>query len=175
MSKLMHKDLEVYSFQTKDIFYDWLGKNYSQDKGFWLRYYKVATKKPTVSYTDSVDVALCWGWIDGLTNRYDEESYLVRFTPRRPKSVWSKINVGKVERLIADKLMQPSGLIHIESAKSDGRWDAAYSGQSAMEVPKEFIDQISKDPEVFKFYDSMSKANKYAIAFRIETVVGQEC
>jgi uncharacterized protein YdeI (YjbR/CyaY-like superfamily) len=95
-------------------------------KAIWLRIYKKNSGIETVSYPTSVDMALCWGWIDGLTNKYDEVSYLVRFTPRRPKSVWSKINVAKVERLIAQDLMQPTGLEHIVSAKKDGRWDKAY-------------------------------------------------
>jgi uncharacterized protein YdeI (YjbR/CyaY-like superfamily) len=91
-----------------------------------LRLYKKASGIATVAYTDAVDVLLCWGWIDGLTNKYDDVSYVIRCTPRRPKSVWSKINVAKVGRLIAENRMQSVGLAYIEHAKQNGKWDAAY-------------------------------------------------
>ncbi len=125
--EFIHKNLPVYAFTNEQEFENWLSVNYALKQGFWLRFYKKATKIPTVQYGESVDTALCYGWIDGLLNSYNEESYLVRFTPRRPKSVWSKVNVAKVEKLIAENRMKPSGLVHIESAKLDGRWAAAYS------------------------------------------------
>lgn len=124
---LFHKDLPVYAFPDQQSFHDWLDKNYSQQTGFWMRLYKKATNIPTIDMGDAVDEALCYGWIDGLINAYDAESYLVRFTPRRPKSVWSKVNVAKVEKLLSEGRMRPSGLLHVEAAKADGRWDAAYS------------------------------------------------
>jgi len=124
--QLTHKELPVYSFSNAAEFEKWLSKNHEQNTGFWFRFYKKATNIPTVQMGDAVDIALCWGWIDGLINGYDEQSYLIRFTPRRPKSVWSKINVAKVEKLIAEGRMQPSGLIHVNNAKADGRWDKAY-------------------------------------------------
>lgn len=124
--QLIHKDLPVHAFATSEEFEEWLSQNYQQPTGFWMRLYKKATKLPTIQMTDAVDSALCYGWIDGLINAYDEQSYVIRFTPRRPKSVWSKINVAKVEKLIAEGRMQPSGLAHVESAKADGRWDKAY-------------------------------------------------
>jgi uncharacterized protein YdeI (YjbR/CyaY-like superfamily) len=126
MNQLFHKDLPIISFSDGHEFYVWLAQNHTTVNAIWLRIYKKNSGIETVSYPASVDMALCWGWIDGLTNKYDEVSYLVRFTPRRPKSVWSKINVAKVERLIAQDLMQPPGLEHIVSAKKDGRWDKAY-------------------------------------------------
>lgn len=128
-TKLTHKDLPIYSFETETDFWNWLSKHYQQPTGFWLRFYKKDSKIPTIHYDEAVDVALCFGWIDGLINKYDEESYLVRYTPRRPKSVWSKINVAKVEKLITQRKMQPSGMVHVEAAKKDGRWQAAYSAE----------------------------------------------
>jgi uncharacterized protein YdeI (YjbR/CyaY-like superfamily) len=125
-TKLTHKDLPVYSFKTDADFWNWLSKNYQQTTSFWLRFYKKESKVPSIHYDEAVDVALCFGWIDGLANKYDEESYLVRYTPRRPKSVWSKINVAKVNKLIDQKRMQPSGLAKVDTAKEDGRWKAAY-------------------------------------------------
>jgi uncharacterized protein YdeI (YjbR/CyaY-like superfamily) len=124
--KLTHKDLPIYSFETEEDFWNWLSKNYQQSTSFWLRFYKKESKVPSIHYDEAVDVALCFGWIDGLANKYDEESYLVRYTPRRPKSVWSKINVAKVNKLIDQKRMQPSGLAKVDAAKEDGRWKAAY-------------------------------------------------
>jgi uncharacterized protein YdeI (YjbR/CyaY-like superfamily) len=124
--KLTHKDLPIYSFETEEDFWNWLSKNYQQSTSFWLRFYKKESKVPSIHYNEAVDVALCFGWIDGLANKYDEESYLVRYTPRRPKSVWSKINVAKVNKLIDQKRMQPSGLAKVDAAKEDGRWKAAY-------------------------------------------------
>lgn len=126
-----HKDLPVYSFATELEFENWLSKNYTRQSGFWLLFYKKATKIPTVQPSEAVDVALCYGWIDGLLNTRDDKSYLVRFTPRRPKSVWSKVNVAKVEKLIAEKRMKTRGLVHVESAKLDGRWATAYSSKKS--------------------------------------------
>jgi len=125
-AKLTHNDLPIYSFENEADFWNWLSKNYQQTTSFWLRFYKKESKVPSIHYDEAVDVALCFGWIDGLANKYDEESYLVRYTPRRPKSVWSKINVAKVNKLIDQKRMQPSGLAKVDAAKEDGRWKAAY-------------------------------------------------
>lgn len=128
-SKFTHKELPVYSFESKQDFWDWLSDNYQSTTGFWLQFYKKASKIRTVEYVDAIEVALCFGWIDGLLNSYDDTSYLLRFTQRRPKSVWSKVNVAKVEKLISEGRMQPSGLSHVNSAKEDGRWAAAYSSK----------------------------------------------
>ena len=166
---MTHKDLPIVSFTTADEFYTWLSKHHDTEKGFWLRYYKKGSGKPTIVHTDAVDVALCWGWIDGLINAFDANSYLVRFTPRRPKSIWSKINVEKVARLIAEKRMQPQGLVHVEAAKKDGRWDAAYAPPSSMQVPDEFITLVKTDATAWKFYQTLSKANLFAIGFRLTT------
>ena len=126
-----HKNLPVYYFATEADFENWLSENYKRKEGFWIRYYKKASDTPSIQVSEAVDVALCYGWIDGLLNSYDEESYLVRFTQRRPKSVWSKVNVAKVEKLIASGRMKPSGLTQVDAAKQDGRWAAAYSSKKA--------------------------------------------
>ena len=174
MHSLTYKDLPVVSFKTQEAFYEWLGKHNESQKSFWMRYYKKGTNKPCLAHTDAVDVALCWGWIDGLLNTYDEESYVVRFTPRRKKSIWSKINVEKIERLTAEGQMQPSGLAHVEAAKADGRWEAAYAGQATIELPKSFIGKLAKHPKAQAVYDSLTKAQKYPYAFKLATVVGEE-
>jgi uncharacterized protein YdeI (YjbR/CyaY-like superfamily) len=174
MKVISHKDLPIYSFKTPDEFHQWLSKNHTREMAFWLRYYKKGSGKPTILPSQAVDEALCWGWIDGLVNKYDDESWLVRFTPRRPKSVWSKVNVSKVERLVSEKRMQPCGQKHVDTAKADGRWEAAYAGQAAITVPDEFISLVKTDKLAWEFYQSLSKANKYAIAFRIVTTVDKD-
>ncbi len=174
MHPLTYKDLPVVSFETQEAFYEWLGKHNESQQPFWMRYYKKVTNKPCLAHTDAVDVALCWGWIDGLLNKYDEESYVVRYTPRRKKSIWSKINVEKIERLTADGRMQPSGLAHVVAAKADGRWDAAYAGQATIELPNSFIRKLAEDPSAQAAYDSLTKAQKYPYAFKLATAVGAE-
>jgi uncharacterized protein YdeI (YjbR/CyaY-like superfamily) len=112
---LIHKDLPVFSFTSEAEFDSWLSQHYTDTTGFWLRYYKKGSNRETITHDKAVDVALCWGWIDGLSNKYDEISYLVRFTPRRPKSIWSKVNVAKVEKLTEAGRMQPSGMAQVET------------------------------------------------------------
>jgi uncharacterized protein YdeI (YjbR/CyaY-like superfamily) len=168
---LIHKNLPVLSFESAQAFEDWLAANHTQTSGFWLRYYKKASRLPTIVHDEAVDIALCWGWIDGLLNKYDEQSYLVRFTPRRPKSIWSQVNVAKVEKLIQSGRMQPSGLIHVEAAKRDGRWDKAYAPASTMEVPPDFVALVQQEPETYAFYQTLNKTNLFAIGFRLSTIV----
>jgi uncharacterized protein YdeI (YjbR/CyaY-like superfamily) len=167
---LEHKGIPVLAFKNANVFHVWLEKNHEQATAIWLRIYKVRSGFESITRNDAVDTVLCWGWIDGLANKYDEDSYLLRISMRRPKSIWSKINVAKVEALIAAGLMQPSGLAQIEKAKADGRWDMAYEPPSKMEVPKVFIQMIKKDKATFAFYNTLNKTNTYAIAFKIATV-----
>lgn len=166
---MTHKDLSVLTFTTAAEFYVWLAEHHDKETAFWLRYFKKSTGKPTILHTDAVDVALCWGWIDGLANAYDDESYLVRFTPRRPKSLWSQINVEKVSRLIAEKRMQPQGIVHVEAAKKDGRWDAAYSAEKIAAIPEEFIELVKSDPTAWEYYQTLKKSSLYSIGFKLAT------
>jgi uncharacterized protein YdeI (YjbR/CyaY-like superfamily) len=167
MPQLIHKGLPVLSFEDGHEFYVWLAKHHTQTTGFWLRYYKKSSGVQTIIHDTAVDMALCWGWVDGLINKYDDISYVVRYTPRRQKSIWSKVNVAKVEKLIAQDLMQPPGLVHVTAAKKDGRWDNAYEPASKMTVPEEFIKLIKKDKVAYEFYKTLDKANLYAIGFRL--------
>jgi uncharacterized protein YdeI (YjbR/CyaY-like superfamily) len=168
---LTHKDRPVFSFETAAAFEKWLSENYQQEQAFWLRYFKKGSNLPSIKHDEAVDVALCWGWIDGLLNKYDDISYLVRFTPRRAKSIWSKVNVARVEKLLQEGRMQPSGIIQVENAKKDGRWARAYEPASKMEVPPDFIDLVKQDQKTFEFYQTLNKANLYAISFRLSTIV----
>ncbi len=172
---LTHKNLPVISFKNKSEFDKWLSKNHNKPKyhtvpkGIWLRFYKVNSNTPTISKTDAIDSAICWGWIDGLINGYDEQSYLLKFTPRGSKSIWSKINVDRVTRLTKEGLIQPSGQIHIDKAKADGRWAAAYQPPSKMTMPKEFIELVKTNKKAWEFYQTLNKTNIYAIAVQITT------
>lgn len=162
-------ELPVLPFETKKKFADWLAKNHDKSSGLWLKIAKKATGISTVTYAEALDVALCYGWIDGQKNSFDEQYFLQKFTPRRPKSIWSRINVGHVERLIASGEMKPSGLRAVEAAKQDGRWEAAYSSQKAIEVPADFQSALDKNKKAKVFFEGLTSSRRYAFLFRIET------
>ncbi len=161
-------------FKTQKSFHDWLTKNHDKKTELWIGFWKKASGKKGVDYAQALEEALCFGWIDGLVHKYNEESYMQRFTPRRPKSIWSKVNIGKAKELIKIGKMMPSGLAQITSAKKDGRWKAAYDSSSTSSVPTEFTDLLSKNKKANEFYKTLSKANMYAITFRIQTAKKQE-
>lgn len=122
-----------------------------------------------MNYAQALDVALCHGWIDGQKRGMGEKFFLQRFTPRRPRSLWSKINIGKVESLIANGRMQPAGLREVEAAKADGRWEAAYHGSSSMEVPAELAEALAKNRKAKAFFDALDKANRFSFCWRVHT------
>ncbi len=162
-------NLPILAFKTQVSLEKWLKKNHSTSDGVWLKIHKKGSGIPTVSYTQAVNEALCYGWIDGLLNPLYEKAYMIRFTPRRSKSIWSKKNIEKVTRLINEGKMKPAGLKEIESAKADGRWDQAYDSPSNIEMPDDFLKSLSKIPKAKKFYLTLNKANTYAIAWRLQT------
>ena len=162
-------ELPVLPFDSKKKFADWLAKNHDKSAGLWLKIAKKATGIPTVTYAEALDVALCYGWIDGQKGSFDDQYFLQKFTPRRPKSIWSKINVEKVEGLIANGEMKPAGLKAVEAAKQDGRWAAAYSSQRTMTVPADFRSALSKNKKANTFFESLTGAKRYSFLFRIET------
>lgn len=162
-------NLPILAFKTPDALEKWLAKNHSASNGVWLKIYKKGSGTPTVSYAQAVDVALCYGWIDGLLNPVDEKAYMIRFTPRRSKSIWSKRNIEKVSHLINDGKMKPAGLKEIEKAKADGRWEQAYDSPSNMEMPDDFLKALSKIPKAKNFFQTLNKTNTYAIAWRLQT------
>lgn len=137
--------------------------------GVWVRIYKKASGIPSVSYAEALDEALCYGWIDGQKKSYDELSFLQKFTPRRPKSMWSKRNIEQIARLKNAGLMTSSGLLEVEKAQADGRWEAAYDSPSNMELPEYFLKELSKYPKAESFYNSLNKTNQYAVAWRLQT------
>lgn len=162
-----YKDLPLIHFDTQAEWLLWLASNHATAAGTWVRFAKKSTGIPTMTYAEARDGALMYGWIDGVKNRIDDTYYALRFVPRRAKSVWSKINCEIAERLIAEGKMKPAGLMQVEAAKADGRWDNAYASQSKMTVPPELQVAFDKHPKAKAFYETITKANQYAFLYRI--------
>lgn len=163
-------DKPVLTFAEAGEFRAWLRTNHAAHGGIWLRYFKKASGQPTLAHVEAVQEALCWGWIDGQARPCDEVSWLVKFTPRGPRSTWSQVNIGHVGRLIQEKRMTPAGLAAVEAAKADGRWQRAYASSSTFEMPEDFMAALAKKPKALAFFESLNKANRYAIYHRLHTV-----
>jgi len=162
-------DCDIIAFSTAKEWEEWLAKSHAVTKGVWLRLFKKGSGTATVTHAEALASALCYGWIDGQLKKHDEESWLRKFTPRRPKSIWSKRNREIVEELIEAGKMMPTGLKEIEAAKADGRWDRAYDSPSKMTVPEDFLKELSKNKKARVFFETLNKANIYAIAWRLQT------
>jgi uncharacterized protein YdeI (YjbR/CyaY-like superfamily) len=167
-------ELPIKTFASANAFEAWLKRHHARQKGVWLRFFKKGSGKQTFIYKDALDAALCYGWIDSLVNRYDAESYIQKFTPRGPRSVWSKVNRAHVERLIKTKKMTAAGLKAVEVAKKDGRWDKAYDSPKNAEVPADFKKLLAKDKKAHAFFKTLNRANLYAIVWRLQTAKKQE-
>lgn len=164
-------DLPIKAFKTSNDWEKWLAKNYSKPAGIWLRFFKKASGVKTVNYAEALDVALCYGWIDGQANKYDDKSYLQRFTPRRKRSVWSKRNIEHISRLKKLGRMKPAGIAAIAEAKKNGRWANAYHPQSKATLPEDFLEALGKNKKAKKFFETLDKVNIYAIYFRLNSAV----
>lgn len=162
-------DIPILSFSHIEEWKKWLEKNQDQDHGLWVRFFKKQSKITTVTYAEVLDEALCYGWIDGQVKKYDEQSWVQKFTPRRPRSVWSKRNVEHVERLMKAGRMKPSGMEQVEMAKADGRWGKAYDSPAKMETPEDFLKELSGNKKAEAFFKTLNKANVYAINWRLQT------
>jgi uncharacterized protein YdeI (YjbR/CyaY-like superfamily) len=162
-------ELPVMMFEDQKAWRLWLEENHAASSGIWMRFAKKGSALTSVSHAEALDVALCYGWIDGQLKRYDEASWLHKFTPRGAKSIWSKINREKVDALIKSRQMQPAGLKAVESAKSDGRWDAAYDSPRNIVVPDDFQEELNRNAKAKAFFATLNSANRYAILFRIHT------
>ena len=148
----------------------WLGQHHAQPEGVWLVLAKKGTTNPTsLTYDQALEDALCHGWIDGQAGRRDEVTYRQRFTPRRRRSVWSKRNTDRVERLLAEGRMHPAGIAEMERAKADGRWDAAYGGSADIEVPPDLVAALANTPNAQAMFDALNSQNRYAILYRLQT------
>lgn len=165
----LHKETPVFLFTTLKEWEEWLSKNHDKVTAIWMKFAKKNTGTVAISYDEALQVALCYGWIDGLINKYDEQYYLTRFTPRKPQSLWSKTNREAAEKLIEDGKMKSSGLAAIEVAKTNGRWGTAYDSSKNIEMPKDFLKELAKDKKAEEFFKSLNRANFYAIAWRLQT------
>ncbi|MGE0133316.1 MAG: YdeI family protein [Blastocatellales bacterium] len=162
-------NLLVLPFERQEDWAVWLDKNHLTSSGLWLKLAKKASGIQSVSYDEALEVALCYGWIDGQKKSHDETSWLQKFTPRGPKSIWSKINTEKAQRLIESGQMKPAGLEAVESAKRDGRWEAAYAPQSKAAVPDDLQIELDRNAKAKAFFATLDSRNRYAILHRIHT------
>ena len=163
------ENLPVTAFEDQQAWADWLHTDHVASPGLWIRLAKKASARRSVSYAEAVEVALCYGWIDGQSKSYDETSWLQKFTSRRRGSIWSKINREKAERLIGEGRMQTPGLAEVDRAKQDGRWDAAYDSPGSATVPKDFQAALKSSPRASAFFCTLNSRNRFAILFRIQT------
>ena len=160
-------DLPVEEFASAKAWETWLRKNHDSSDGVWLSIAKQGTGVVTVTMPEVIDVALCWGWIDGLRHKHDDVYFRQRFTPRRPRSKWSKINRDRAEALIAAGRMRAAGLREVEAAQADGRWDAAYAGSRTIEVPDDLTRALRRSAKARRAFEQLDSRNRYAVLFRI--------
>lgn len=166
------KDTENYpiiAFASQQDWERWLAENHADAAGIWLKLAKGGSGITTVSYAEALDSALCYGWIDGQKAAFDALYWLQKFTPRRVKSGWSKVNCEKATALINAGRMQPAGLRQVELARADGRWERAYDSQSSISVPEDFQRELDKNEQAKVFFSTLDSANRYAILYRLQT------
>jgi len=163
----MADELPVLLFGGPAEFEAWLEEHHAEPDGLWLKIAKKGTEEPSVTYAEALELALCFGWIDSQKRGHDERHFLQRFTPRRPRGRWSRINRDKAEALIAAGAMRPAGLAEVEAAKADGRWEAAYEGQRTAEVPEDLERELAVNQAAREFFAGLDSANRYAIIFRL--------
>lgn len=169
-AKPLPDSLEVRPFASSKAFEQWLDRHHGSSAGLWLKLAKKDAGIASVTYAEAVEVALCWGWIDGQKRPFDEAWWLQRFTPRKARSPWSEINRGKVADLIAAGRMRPSGQAEIDAAKADGRWERAYAPQSKAEVPEDLARALAANPKAKAHFEKLTGANRYAVIVRLVMV-----
>lgn len=165
-----YKDIPVMRFADTQAWHDWLDNHYDLQSGVWIQMARKGTGIASISRAQALDIALCYGWIDGQAKSLDTTYFLQKFTPRRAKSMWSKVNVAFVEKLIEEGRMQPPGFAAIESAKADGRWDAAYASPKHATMPDDLAAALAANPQAQAGYDTLNKTNQYAALWQLMTV-----
>ena len=163
------QNLPIVGFRDQQAWADWLHLNHGTSSGLWIQLAKKGSAERSVSYAEAVEVALCYGWIDGQSKGNNATSWLQKFTPRRKRSIWSKINREKVERLISEGRVQPAGLAEVDRAKQDGRWEAAYDSPRVATVPADFQTALKNRPQASAFFGTLNSQNRFAILFRLQT------
>jgi uncharacterized protein YdeI (YjbR/CyaY-like superfamily) len=161
-------DVPIIPFASRDAWGAWLEVQHATSDGLWLKFARKYSGLETVTYDQAVEIALCYGWIDGQVRSFDEDYYLQRFTPRRPRSKWSKINRQKATKLIERGEMKPAGLREVERAKADGRWDAAYDAPSTATVPEDLKRALGKNEIAREFFATLDRRNRYTILYQIQ-------
>lgn len=159
----------IVAFASASAFRRWLKTNHTAHPGIWMQIAKKDSGLASITYAEALDEALCHGWIDGQKKSHDAASWLQKFTRRGVRSVWSRINVGHIERLTSEGRMQPAGQAAVEAAKADGRWEQAYHSSSAAEMPADFLAAIAQHAKASAFFQTLNKANRYAIFFHLTT------
>ena len=173
MAPVVPDDRRIKSFRTAAAFEKWLRANYAREPEIWIRIYKKDSGEPTVTHAEALDVALCWGWIDAIRKGLDDRSFLQRFTPRKPKSMWSQVNRQHVARLTKAGRMTPHGLRQVALARADGRWDKAYApirDTSARTMPADLMAAIRKNARALKTFKTLSKMNLFSLRFRTDNM-----
>lgn len=168
-AKTMADGLPVISFAATGAWSKWLAAHHASSPGVWLKIAKTGASSASITYAQAIEVALVWGWIDGQKGKLDEDWWLQRFTPRKAKSPWSKINRAKAEALIAKGIMEPPGLAEVERAKRDGRWERAYDGAASSSVPADLAAALARNARALAFFETLDGANRYAILYRVQT------
>lgn len=164
---MLHKGLPTLACETAGRWEEWLADNHAGSTGIWLKLAKKGAPAKSVGKSEAIEIAIRYGWIDGQLDRYDEHAWLVRFTPRGPRSRWSEVNRTTASRLIDADRMHPAGMREVELAKADGRWAEAYPAQSKAAVPDDFAQALSKAPKARSFFETLRGANRYAVLYRL--------
>ncbi|KIX97687.1 uncharacterized protein Z520_06465 [Fonsecaea multimorphosa CBS 102226] len=168
-SKPLPTDLPIYTFPSAQDFEAFLDREHRTAPGCYVKLAKKAAGVPSISSAEAVEVALCFGWIDGRANRFDENWWLVRYTPRRSKSIWSRKNVNAVARLVHEDKMRPAGIAAVDAAKADGRWARAYDGPATIALSDDLAAALAAVPVASSFFEGLSKSERYAVLWRVQT------
>lgn len=170
----LYKETPVLLVKNQKELEEWLKKNHEKFPAVWIKFAKKNSDAISITYDEALEVSLCYGWIDGLLNKFDDQFYVIRFTPRKKQSIWSKRNVEQAERLIKAGKMQAHGFAAINTAKANGNWHAAYDSSKDMQMPEDFLKELAKDKKAQEFFKTLTRANTYAIAFRLQTAKKSE-
>jgi uncharacterized protein YdeI (YjbR/CyaY-like superfamily) len=170
----MHPESDIFQFANQNAWADWLLVNHLDSQGIWIRIGKKKSGIESITYEEAVETALCNGWIDAIRKSFDENTFIQRFTPRKPKSIWSLVNRQKALQLIEEGKMLPAGMAAIETARKNGRWENAYAPQSTITIPPDLELELNKSMEARSFFESLDSQNRYAILHRVQTAIKPE-